>query len=167
MSAPQNLEELYVEELGDLWSANDQMVKVVRDLAGAAGDGDLGDRLESSAEGIEKHTAKVRELLEKCGESDAKEHCKGMEGLVKEARKHALEDDIDDNDVRDVAIIAQYQRMCHYGIAGFGTAAAFADGLGRSSEAETLRGIVSDIYEADEYMTDLATRSVNLGAKAS
>lgn len=167
MSAPQNLEELYIEELGDLWSANDQMVKIVREMASVAGDGDLGDRLESSAEGIQKHTDQVKQLLENCGESDAKEHCKGMEGLVKEARKHALEEDYDDNDVRDVAIIAQYQRMCHYGLAGFGTAAAFADGLDRSEDAETLRGIVSDIYEADEYMTDLATRSVNLGAKAS
>lgn len=167
MSAPQNLEELYIEELGDLWSANDQMVKIVREMASVAGDGDLGDRLESSADGIQKHTDQVKQLLENSGEGGAKEHCKGMEGLVKEARKHALEEDYDDNDVRDVAIIAQYQRMCHYGLAGFGTAAAFADGLDRSEDAETLRGIVSDIYEADEYMTDLATRSVNLGAKAS
>ena len=167
MSAPQNLEELYVEELGDLWSANDQMVKVVRKMASAAGDGDLGDRLENSADGIQEHTDQIKKLLDNFGESDAKEHCKGMEGLVKEAKKHALEEDFDDNDVRDVAIIAQYQRMCHYGIAGFGTAAAFADGLERSEDADVLRGIVADIYEADEYMSDLATRSVNLGAKAS
>lgn len=166
MSSPENLKDLYIEELGDLWSANDQMVNVVRDMAGKAGDGDLGDRLETSADGIQKHTDQIKKLLKVCGESDAKEHCKGMEGLVKEAKKHALEADIDDSDVRDVAIIAQYQRMCHYGIAGFGTAAAFADALGKDDQANTLREMVEDIYSADDYMSNLAERSVNLNAKS-
>lgn len=167
MSAPENLEDLYIEELGDLWSANDQMEKIVRDMSQKAGDGDLGDRLETSADGIKKHTQQIKKLLENCGESDAKEHCKGMEGLVREARKHALEADIDDDGVRDVAIIAQYQRMCHYGLAGFGTAAAFAKALDMDDHEKKLSEIVEEIYGSDDYMSDLAERSVNLRAKAS
>ena len=164
MSAPANLSDCYIEELADLWSANDQMAKVVRDLADAAQDEKLADRLGASADGIEKHTKSLKQLLDDCGESE-KEHCKGMEGLVKEARKHALEADIEDTDVRDVLIVAQYQRMCHYGIAGFGTAKAFAEALGKKDHASKLDTITSEIYDADENITDLAERSINLEAK--
>ncbi|MGB3712589.1 MAG: ferritin-like domain-containing protein [Erythrobacter sp.] len=164
MSAPQNLEDCYAEELADLWSANDQMEKVVRDLAGKAGDDTLAKRLKSASEGISKHTDTLKSLLDDCGKSE-KEHCKGMEGLVKEARKHALDADIPDDDVRDVMIVAQYQRMCHYGIAGFGTAKAFAEALGKDDHARKLDEITEDIYDADDNMSDLAERSVNLAAR--
>ena len=164
MSAPENLKDCYTEELADLWSANDQMEKVVRDLAGKAGDEALARRLSNAADGIAKHADSLKSLLHDCGVEE-KEHCKGMEGLVKEARKHALDADIDDSDVRDVLIVAQYQRMCHYGIAGFGTAKAFAKALGKDEHVEKLDTITEDIYDADENMTDLAERSLNLAAK--
>ena len=77
MSAPANLSDCYTEELADLWSANDQMIKIVRDLADAAQDQSLTDRLKKAAEGIEKHTKTLKSLLEECGESE-KEHCKGI-----------------------------------------------------------------------------------------
>ncbi|GMM92283.1 ferritin-like domain-containing protein [Qipengyuania sp. MTN3-11] len=164
MTAPKNLKDCYVEELADLWSANDQMEKVVRDLAHKAGDDALAQRLRRSADGIAEHTDSLRSLLDECGEQE-KEHCKGMEGLVKEARKHVIDAELEDADVRDVLIVAQYQRMCHYGIAGFGTAKAFAEALGMGDHAKTLDTITEDIYDADENMSDLAERSVNLAAK--
>ncbi len=164
MAGPANLTDCYTEELADLWSANDQMEKVVRALADAAGDETLANRLDKAAEGIEQHTKTIRALLKDCG-GDEKEHCKGMEGLVKEARKHAIEADIDDPDVRDVVIIAQYQRMCHYGICGFGTCKAFAEALGMSDHVDKLDAITASIYDADENMTDLAERSANLEAR--
>jgi ferritin-like metal-binding protein YciE len=164
MSAPQSLLDCYVEELADNWSANDQMEKVVRKLADAAGDRNLADRLRLSAEGIAKHTEVIKDLLAQVGESK-KEHCRGMEGLVKEATIHALDAKIEDPDVRDVVIIAQYQRMCHYGICGFGTAKAFAKALGKEQHVERLDKLTGEIYRADENMTDLAERSVNLEAK--
>lgn len=164
MSAPKNLEDCYTSELADNWSANDQMKDIVKQLAEAAGDRKLTDRLTRAAEGIEKHTETIKALLKDCGVSE-KEHCKGMEGLVKEAKKHAIEEDIEDDDVRDVVIVAQYQRMCHYGICGIGTAKAFAEALGKKDHAEKLDKIVAEIYRADENMTDLAERSVNLQAR--
>lgn len=165
MSAPSNLEEVYHEELQDLWSANDQMVKAVGKLAAKAGDQRLRTRLEKSIEGIQKHTDELKSLLEKAGGELSKEHCKGMEGLVKEALNHAVDEKFDDDDVRDVVIVAQFQRMSHYGIAGFGTAAAYAEALGRQADARQLDRITKEIYKSDENMTDLAERSVNLRAK--
>ena len=165
MATAKNLKDLYVEELADSWSANDQMAKCVDKMVDKAGDDKLKQRLKKSVEGIRKHTETIKSLLGDMNEKE-KEHCKGMEGLVTEARKHALEADMADNDVRDVAIISQYQRMCHYGLAGFGTAKAFAEALGKSDHASKLDKIVDDIYGADENMSDLAERSVNLQAKS-
>ena len=165
MSAPKNLADLYVKELQDLWSANDQMVKVVKQMSTKIEDEDLSSMLDDAIDGIEDHTATVKELIEGCDGADlSKEHCKGMEGLVKEARKHVIEEDVDD-EVRAVAAIAQYQRMSHYGIAGFGTAKAFADALGHDDDTAKLDEIVEDIYDADEFASELAERSVNLAAK--
>ena len=165
MSAPKNLEDCYVEELADNWSANDQMLKMVGQLADKASDPKLKERLKKAAEGIKAHTAALQELLKDCGESE-KEHCKGMEGLVKEAKKPVIDADIEDDDVRDVIIVSQYQRMCHYGICGFGTAKAFAEALGKKEHVAKLDKMTAEIYGADENMTDLAERSVNLQAKA-
>jgi ferritin-like metal-binding protein YciE len=165
MSAPSNLEDVYHEELQDLWSANDQMIKAVEKMAGKAGDARLRQRLEKSVGGIQKHTDEIKQLLEASGGELSKEHCKGMEGLVKEALKHAVDEKFDDSDVRDVVIVAQFQRMSHYGIAGFGTAAAYAEALGRTQDARKLDRITKEIYKSDENMTDLAERSVNLQAK--
>ena len=164
MSAPENLEDCYTEELADNWSANDQMREIVTQLAEAASDKKLKTRLQKAVTGIEKHTKTIQALLKELGE-DSPEHCKGMEGLVKEAKKHALDAKIKDEAVRDVVIVAQYQRMCHYGICGIGTAKAFAEALGRKDHAKKLDTVLAEIYGADENMTDLAERSVNLQAR--
>ena len=165
MSAPKNLKDCYVHELKDLISANDQMKSVVKDLHDAAENDALKSMLKKTVDGIGKHTQATEELLADCGES-GKEHCKGMEGLVKEARKHALEEAPHLNTVQDVVILTQYQRLCHYGICGFGSAAAFAEALGKSDHAEKLDEITADIYSADEEMSEVAETCINDAAKA-
>ena len=165
MSAPRNLTDLYVEELKDLVSANDQMKKMVKQMAGKIEDKDLSKMLDGAVDGIEDHSKILRGMLSGMDDADkSKEHCKGMEGLVKEARAHVIDEDISD-EVRAVAAIAQYQRMSHYGIAGFGTAKAFAEALGRDDHTAKLDEIVDDIYGADDFASELAERSVNLAAK--
>lgn len=139
------------------------MKGVVERMAAAVDDASLGDRLRRSAEGVEKHSRMLRNLISSAGGSQEKEHCKGMEGLVAEARKHALEAGAQ-GAVKDVAIIAQYQRMCHYGIAGFGTAKSYAEALGKSDDAQKLDEALKHIYQSDEYMSELAGRSKNLQA---
>jgi ferritin-like metal-binding protein YciE len=159
------LKDLYIDELKDLWSANDQMEKIVGEMAEAASDSTLSDRLKRSRKGIAEHTDTLKSVLEAAGGEVEKEHCKGMEGLVKEARKHALDAGLE-GAALDVVIIAQYQRMCHYGIAGFGTAKAFAEALGEDKAAGKLDTALDEIYGSDEYMSDLAERSRNMEAAA-
>ncbi|WP_265530156.1 YciE/YciF ferroxidase family protein [Sphingomicrobium marinum] len=160
MSAPSNLKDCYVHELKDLISANDQMAKILPELHDAATNEGLKKHLKKSLDGIEKHTGTTEQLLEDMGES-GKKHCKGMEGLVKEAKKHAIEEAPHYNAVQDVVILAQYQRLCHYGICGFGTSKAFAEGLGKDDHVKKLDQITADIYWSDEEMTKLAENCIN------
>jgi ferritin-like metal-binding protein YciE len=165
MSTPESLKDIYTDELKDLWSANDQMKRVLKKISGKASDSSLKDMLAKSQSGIEKHTDVLKQLLEAQGEKVSKEHCKGMEGLVEEATKHVIEEGPSKGALLDVIIIAQYQRMSHYGIAGFGTAAAFSKALGLKDDNRKLREATKEIYGSDEYMTKLAETSVNLQAE--
>lgn len=165
MSAPENLTELYTGELQDLWSANDQMSKVLKKMTSKVSDPALKDMLTKSQEGIAAHTDVLKELLAESDEKVKKEHCKGMEGLVAEATKHVTEEAPKKGPVLDAIIIAQYQRMTHYGIAGFGTAASYAGTLGLKSAAKALDKATKEIYGGDEYMTKLAETSVNIEAQ--
>lgn len=165
MSTPEDLKDVYVDEMKDLWSANDQMTKVIKKITSKASDAKLKEMLTTSQEGISKHTAVLKELIAAQDEKVSKEHCKGMEGLVAEATKHVLEEGPKKGPLLDVLIIAQYQRMTHYGIAGFGTAAAYAKALGLKDDAKKLAEATKEIYGGDEFMTKLAETSVNLQAE--
>ena len=158
------LEELYVEELKDLWSANDQMVRALGKIAPQATNPKLKSMLEKSPEGITKHTDLLKKLIEAQGEKPSKEHCKGMEGLSLEAIKHTVEEAPEKGPVLDAAIIAQYQRMTHYGITGFGTVAAFAKALKLDNDVKQLDAATKEMYNSDELMTELAESAVNRNA---
>ena len=165
MSAPENLEDLYTGELADLCSANDQMQKTIKKLISKASDPGLKEMLTNSQTGIAEHTETLKELLAASGEKVKKEHCKGMEGLVAEAVKHTTEEAPDKGPVLDAVIIAQYQRMTHYGIAGFGTAASFAGTLGLKDAQKKLKSLTKETYSGDAYMSKLAETIVNIDAK--
>lgn len=167
MSAPENLNDLYTGELQDLWSANDQMAKVLKKMTTKVSDPTLKDMLSKSQVGIATHTEVLKSLLEASDEKVRKEHCKGMEGLVDEAAKHTTDEAPEKGPVLDAVIIAQYQRMTHYGIAGFGTAASFAGTLGLKDAVKALDKATKEIYGGDEYMTKLAEMTVNMDAKVA
>ena len=164
MSKMESLLDLYVDELKDLWSANDQMQRALRKISPLATDERLKSLLEKSPQGITTHTDLLKALIANQDEEVAKEHCKGMEGLVAEAIKHTVDEGPASGPVLDAAIIAQYQRMTHYGITGFGTVAAFAKALGLDDDEKQLRAAVGDMHSADDLMSDIATSAVNTKA---
>lgn len=165
MSAPESLKDIYADEMKDLWSANDQMIPVVKLMAEKAHDPKLKKTLENSTIGIAKHVDVLKTLLTDADEEVEKEHCKGMEGLVKEALKHTTKEAPKDGDLLDIVIVAQYQRMCHYGIAGFGCATAYAEALGMKDHVTKLKAIVADIYKADEYASKLVEKTATAASK--
>ncbi len=161
MSQISSLQELYVDELKDLWSANDQMVRALTKIAPQATNPKLQTMLQNSQTGIAKHTELLKSLIEMHDDEVNKEHCKGMEGLATEAIKHTIEEAPESGPVLDAAIIAQYQRMTHYGITGFGTVSAFAKALQHDDDRIKLQAAVKEMYQSDELMTELAESAVN------
>ena len=159
-----DLKELYIDELKDLWSANDQMARALKKITPKATDKKLKAMLEKSQDGIKGHTDLLKALIEAQDEKLEKEHCKGMEGLATEALKHTIEEPPEKGPTLDAAIITQYQRMTHYGIAGFGTVAAFAKALKLTEDTKKLRAATKDIYGGDEFMTQLAETSINIAS---
>ena len=164
MAAPEDLNEIYTDELKDLWSANDQMARCLKKITSKASDADLKAMLTTSQEGITGHTAMLKELIAANDEKVSKEHCKGMEGLVAEATKHTGEEAPKKGPLLDTMIIAQYQRMTHYGIAGFGTAAAYAKALGKADDQKKLKAAVKDMYDGDAFMSKLSSTAITAGA---
>ena len=161
MSKPESLMDMYIDELKDLWSANDQMARALKKIAPKASNENLQQLLAEAPDGIAEHTAILKGLIEAHDEKVSKEHCKGMEGLSAEALKHTIEEAPDKGPLLDVAIITQFQRMTHYGIAGFGTAAALAATLGFEDDQEQLESAVGDMYDTDDLMSEVAEGAVN------
>jgi ferritin-like metal-binding protein YciE len=161
MSTPESLLDMYVDELKDLWSANDQMSRALKKIAPRATNEDLQQLLDEAPAGLEEHTSLLKALIENQDETLSKEHCKGMEGLVAEALKHCIDEAPEEGPLLDVAIITQFQRMTHYGLAGFGTAAALASALGLDDDHEQLTEAVAEIYDTDSMLSEIAEEAVN------
>jgi ferritin-like metal-binding protein YciE len=167
MAHSKTLDDVYAEEMKDLWSANDQMTRVIRTMSAKAHDAKLKEALEEAVSGIEKHAQTLQSLIGAAGAKVESEHCKGMEGLVREASKHIGPDAPESSDLLDIVIIAQYQRMSHYGLAGFGAAAAYARALGRTDHQEKLARIVSEIYAGDKFASRRAKSLERLATRAA
>ncbi len=161
------LTDLYIDQLQDIYSANKQSLDVTKQLRDVATSTELRTALEEGVKGISQGMEKVKGLIEGHDADPNGEFCKGMEGLVKEAKAHAINADISDADVRDASIITQYQRMAHYAMAGYGTATAFAERLGLERDAATLRKCLEDTRGGDIRMTGIAVGEVNKEAMAA
>ena len=158
------LKDLYIDQLQDLYSADKQSLQATKQLREKASDKSLCTALEDGVKGISQGMEQVKGLIEGHGANPNGEHCKGMEGLVKEAKAHAINADISDKDVLDASIITQYQRMTHYGLAGYGTAVAFAKRLGLEDDAKVLQNCLDNTYDGDRRMTEIANAEVNAQA---
>lgn len=162
--AMNSLKDIYIDQLQDLYSANRQSLQATKKLVDKASNGDLKAALERGVEGIQRGIDAVAEIVRKHDEDPTDEFCKGMEGLVKEVHAHVLDADFGDDDTRDAMIISQYQRMTHYGLAGYGTVVAFARRLELNDDADRLQECLDNTYEGDREMTRIATGAVNKAA---
>ncbi|WP_299960999.1 ferritin-like domain-containing protein [uncultured Roseobacter sp.] len=160
------LEDLYLEQLKDIYSANMQALDITKEMAEVASDTDLSDALRAGADGIQDGITAIEKISEGHDESPSGEHCKGMEGLIQEARTHAIQESFGEDATRDAMIITQYQRLTHYAIAGYGCLAAFADRLELDNDLSALKTCLDASYDGDRTMTALATGGINKRAVA-
>ena len=159
--AMNSLKDVYHDQLQDLFSACKQSLEITTELGRAASDKKLSEGLIDGGNGISKGMETLREICAKHDIDPEGEHCKGMEGLVREARAHAIDADISDDAVRDAVIVTQYQRMVHYALAGYGAVVAFANRLELDEDAGQLQAELDSTYDGDRRMTEIATHGIN------
>ena len=158
------LEDLYLEQLKDLHSANRQALDITTKLADAATDSDLVRALQAGADGIRDGIDALLAIGQRHDETLDGVQCKGMEGLAAEARAHVLEAEFGGDAIRDAMIVTQYQRLVHYALAGYGCLAAFARRLELAEDVTALQACLDSSREGDRTMTELATGGINKAA---
>ena len=158
------LHELYIHEISDLLDANKQTKPMHQKMLDLASAPSLKAALSDAINGIEKGVGALEELRNRHIKQDTNSTCKGMQGLVKEAEAHCIYQSFGNSSVRDACIISQAQRMNHYALAGYGTAAAFAKSLGHTEDVAVLRTHLDNIYSGDERLTRIAEGEINQDA---
>ncbi|WP_299567738.1 ferritin-like domain-containing protein [uncultured Sulfitobacter sp.] len=153
-----NLRDVYLDQIQDLYSACKQSLDITTELGRAASDKELSEALIAGANGISEGMDALKSLCATHDINPDGEHCKGMEGLAREARAHALDGSFGDDATRDAMIITQYQRTVHYALAGYGCLVAFANRLGLDEDAGILEKLLDNTYDGDRHMTKIATK---------
>jgi len=158
----QSLQDLYIHELKDLFSAENQLIKALPKMARAATSPKLMDGFRKHLEQTKEHAARLEQILDSHDETTRGPKCKGMEGLLKEGAEMIKEDAEDD--VRDAGLISAAQRVEHYEIAGYGTARTYAKLLDDNKGAKLLQQTLDEEGATDKKLTQLAER-INVAAR--
>jgi ferritin-like metal-binding protein YciE len=158
------LKHLYVEELKDLYSAENQLVKALPKMAKAATSKDLKAGFEEHLGQTKEHVTRLETIFKGLGESPNGKKCKGMEGLIKEGAE-LIEEDPEPEEL-DAGLISAAQRVEHYEMAGYGGVTAYAKLLGEDQAASLLRQTLEEEKETDAKLTQLSGR-INVRAADS
>src|SRR5918993_1780270 len=153
------LEELLVDELKDLYSAENQIIKALPRMAKAASSPELKRAFERHLEETRRQVERLNQIGEALDIKLTGKKCAGMEGLIEEG-KELLEEDLDENAL-DAGLIGAAQKVEHYEIAAYGTARAHANMLGLSKVARLLQRTLDEEGATDKKLTDLAERVIN------
>ena len=154
-----NLRKLYVEELRDLYNAENQLVKALPKMAKGTSSDELKQALEDHLEQTEGHVERLEEIFEGLDENPKGKTCKAMKGLVEEGSEILKEEG--EESVLDAGIIAAAQKVEHYEIASYGTVRTWAKLLGEDEAAELLQETLDEEGEADKLLNQLAEEIVN------
>ncbi len=150
----ESLRDLYLEQLQDLYNAEQQLIKALPKMAKAANSEDLKAAFEEHLEKTRGHAQRIETICEQMSEKPTGKKCKAMEGLVKEGSEVIDEDMVEG--IKDAALIAAAQRVEHYEIAGYGCVRAYATKLGDTEAANLLEQTLQEEKEADETLNGIA-----------
>lgn len=151
----QSLDDVLLEQLADLHSAETQLVQALPQVAKSASTPELRTALEDHLEQTRGHVRRLEEAFSQLGTTIPKDHCEGMEGLLKEGDQIIAAKG--DPAAKDAALIAAAQRVEHYEIAGYGTARTLADQLGHDDVKRLMKETLDEEAAADEKLTKIAT----------
>jgi ferritin-like metal-binding protein YciE len=153
------LHKLYVEELRDIYNAENQLLKVLPKMAKAASSEELKTAFEDHLSETKDHVDRLDEIFKGLDENPKGKTCKAMKGLVEEGSE-ILEEEGEES-VLDAGIIAAAQKVEHYEIASYGTVRSWANLLGEEEAADLLQQTLDEEGEADKRLNELAQEIVN------
>ncbi|KQR12903.1 MULTISPECIES: ferritin-like domain-containing protein [Xanthomonas] len=157
--AIKTIEELFIHELSDIYSAEKQLTKSLPRLARAATEPKLKAAFETHLEETQGQIERIDQVVDVLGIKLKRIKCAAMEGLVEESRE--VIDEIEAGPVRDAALIGGAQKVEHYEIASYGTIAAMAKQLGYSDALPLLLATLEEEKATDEKLTLLAEQGGN------
>lgn len=156
------LHELYVEELKDLYSAEQQILKALPKMAKAASHEDLAQAFNDHLEETKAQVARLEKIFKELDVSPKGKTCKAMKGLLEEGKDVMAEDA--EPAVLDAALIAAAQRVEHYEMAGYGCVRTYAKLLGYDDACDLLQETLDEEGTADKKLTELAESAINAEA---
>ncbi len=151
------LQELYIEQLKDLFNAEQQLVKALPKMTKAASSPELKSAFDEHWQKTQEHINRLEKILGDLNEKPGRIKCEGMEGIVSEGEE-AIKKKNDDPVIKDAELIAAAQRVEHYEIAGYGTVRTFAEMLGYDDAAELLQQTLEEEGEADKTLTSISEK---------
>lgn len=159
----QNLNDLLLDHLKDIYDAEHQITKALPKMAKAASSPQLKTAFEKHLSETENQIRRLEQVFETMGKKATRKTCKGMKGLIEEGEEILKEDAADD--VRDAGLIAAAQKVEHYEIASYGTVRAYAEMLGMNEAADLLQKTLDEEGNTDKKLTQLAESRVNVKAQ--
>jgi len=160
----EDLNDLFIEELKDLYSAETQIVKALPKMVKAAHSKDLKLAFAAHLQETEGHVARLERIFEMLDESPKGKTCEGMKGVLKEGAEMISEDA--EPEVKDAGLISAAQHVEHYEMAGYGTVRTYAELLRRDDIAHILQETLQEEKGADTKLTKLA-QSINVEAESA
>jgi len=160
----ESLHDLFVEELKDLYSAENQLVKALPKMAKAATAESLREAFQEHLEVTKQQVERLDRIFEGLGKSPRGKKCLAMEGLIAEGNELIQQKKEIEPGVMDAGLIAAAQKVEHYEIAGYGTVRTYAKLLGEDEAAELLQETLDEEGETDEKLTALAESEINVEA---
>jgi ferritin-like metal-binding protein YciE len=144
----QDLKELFIDELRDLYNAENQLIKALPKMAKASTSEELSSGFEAHLEQTKGHAQRLEQIFQTLGEKASGKKCKAMEGLIAEGAEVMGEDF--DGEVMDAALIGSARRVEHYEIAAYSTVIKFGEMLGQDEAVKLLEQTLEEETETDE-----------------
>jgi ferritin-like metal-binding protein YciE len=158
-----DLHKLFLDELADIYNAEQQLTKALPKLAKTAKNDALREAFQQHLEETENHISRLDQVFETLGESMKRKKCKGMEGLLEEGEEVISEQK--NSEALDAGLIISAQKVEHYEIASYGSLCSWAEQMGHSDALELLRQTLDEEKAADEKLTEVAETVANTQAE--
>ena len=159
----ESLEDVFIDQLKDLYSAENQIVKALPKMVKGASSPDLKRAFEDHLEQTREQVVRLDQVMELVGATGKAKKCKGMEGLLEEGKEVLEEKSEATPAALDAALIAAAQRVEHYEIAAYGTCCTYAKQLGNRDALELLKLTMNEEEETDKRLSQIAAQ-INLEA---